>query len=74
MTSRQPKLMWLPFDRLLKIWKECYSKGNSRERERLNELDTAVTARTKQTVKGHLFVQLTQQELEFLKNSYELEF
>ena len=64
------KLLYLPFDGLLKIWKYCFI-NNPSERDKLNTLDDTITKRSTLISKGHLMVQLAQSEIDYLKNLYE---
>ena len=60
----------LPFDGLLRIWRYCY-KHNEEAREKLNKFDSIVSTRKVIIREGREFVQLTQNELTWIKNLYE---
>lgn len=61
----------IPLKNLLPIWKKCYI-DNPSERVKLDKLDTLVTKRMSvNSSVGNQFIQLTQSELNYLKELYE---
>lgn len=67
-------MSWLPFLEIQKIWIETYRENrNEKDRQILRRIDDIVNSRERRIVKGKLFVQLTIEELIFLKNLYEME-
>lgn len=71
--NTKDKLIFLPFDGLLRIWKSVY-KEKPDARSWLNQLDDKISSRKKVVVKdGKLMVQLSTEEINKLRDLYELE-
>lgn len=61
----------IPLQNILPIWKKCFVQNPS-ERDKLNKLDTIITKRGLLILsEGNQFIQLTQSELNYLKDVYE---
>ena len=69
-SSRRDKFIKLPFDGLLKIWKDCWI-NNPSQRDKLDKFDIQVSQHGLSHVDGKSFVQLTAGELNYIKNLYE---